>query len=827
MKKIYLLTLLFILAGSLNGQDFRQKINQAVDNRDYAGAINELRNLEKSDKKLFTLNNYDYLTGRMALKRGDLALAMSKFQSVADRESVLRDYALWHMSQIARASGNLVLERVHLRRLMNSDPRSLLHRAVSTRLARSSFESKDYDAAIELFKALISASNPVASGTTTATKPADARTREMQVWLGQAYLQSGKTNEAREIFRQLVDKIPNSAQPDDFALEAVKALDEMEVGKDLFGKTAPELPDTEHARRASIYMFNRSFALARLHYKAIIERHPGSTFTANSIFQTGRSYTRELSFDEAIKWFERAYLEFPENTIAQDALSQSAAAFSRVRKAKEATNRYQKFIAQYPDADNLDRAYLNIVDIHRDLGEDADALKWTAKTREAFKGELPEAIALFSQVRIHISQQDWQNALTDLTELAKMPDLGGTRVPGGTNKAEVAFLTALVLENLNRFEEAITTYLSIPDGRSEYYGWRSTEHLRAMLDNEKTAAAVQQRFGALKLTAEQPLTPANAESVRVVAQSAIRLTNDPTVLSRLLEIVKKAYALIPAYQKVPTGKLAEFGRKEILKATAAPTVDFHRQIADELIFLRLFDEGTPELEISLREKLTKNTNSLNDFPAETAYTLAVFYNRGEISNRAVGYAEPQWRPVPADYQVELLPREQVELLYPVPYADSLIKYGPERKVDPRFALSIMRQESRYRADVKSVAAARGLMQFISDTSNTIAKELGRKNFRQDELYDPPTAVLFGSQYLGNLLKLFPDQLPAVAASYNGGEHNMSRWLLRAKSESPDRYLPEVVFSESKDYVYKVMANYRVYRAFYDEQLKSRVSVNSR
>jgi len=60
-----------------------------------------------------------------------------------------------------------------------------------------------------------------------------------------------------------------------------------------------------------------------------------------------------------------------------------------------------------------------------------------------------------------------------------------------------------------------------------------------------------------------------------------------------------------------------------------------------------------------------------------------------------------------DYQIELIPRDQAELLYPAPYADSLIKYAPERSVDPRFALSIMRQESRYRADVKSVAAARG------------------------------------------------------------------------------------------------------------------------
>ena len=44
-----------------------------------------------------------------------------------------------------------------------------------------------------------------------------------------------------------------------------------------------------------------------------------------------------------------------------------------------------------------------------------------------------------------------------------------------------------------------------------------------------------------------------------------------------------------------------------------------------------------------------------------------------MAHRAVGFIEPLWRKIPADYQIELIPREQVELLYPAPYADSLLK----------------------------------------------------------------------------------------------------------------------------------------------------------
>jgi len=244
----------------------------------------------------------------------------------------------------------------------------------------------------------------------------------------------------------------------------------------------------------------------------------------------------------------------------------------------------------------------------------------------------------------------------------------------------------------------------------------------------------------------------------------------------------------------------------------------HQIIADELLFLGLYDEATPELEVALRKNLSENTGSLSDFPPETAYTLAVFYGRGDISNRSIGYIEPLWRKIPKDYPIDLIPPEQIEMLYPVPYRDSLIKYGKENPVDPRFVLSIMRQESRFRADVKSVAAARGLMQFISNTSNKMAQEMKIENFVQDDLYNPPTAIRFGSYYLANIFQDFPEKPAAVAASYNGGEDRMMRWFKRAKSDDPDRFVPEIIFSQTKDYAYKVMANYRIYRFLYDENL---------
>ena len=841
---------------SQNLPEASSKIHAAIENRNFAVAASELENLKRSDRKAFETNNYDYLLARAFEKNNDFAAALANYQAVVNRNSILTEYALWHLSQVARATGNLLLERIYLQQFFAlAAPASLLVDAANARLAHSYFESKDFAAAIEILRnqtPFLNGAQTVASENQQAKienqKSIDRtpKARENLALLGRAYLESGRAAEARDAFNKLLNELRDAAQPDDFALTAAKSLDELDssVGApENFGKTAPTLPEAEHLRRAFAYQFNRNFPLARLHYRAIVERYPQSGSAADALFQIGRGFAQEGDFGEAVNWFERAAAEFPDAPTAKDALSQAASAYARAGKPKVAIARYQTFIEKYPDADNLERAFLNIVDVLRDQGEDTNALKWALKTQQVFKGKLPEAVALFAQTRIHISLEDWQGALDDLNALQNFPDLGGARVPGGTNKAEVAFLKGFVLERLSRYAEAIDVYLSIPDGRGEYYGWRATERLKALTTtaNETSKVAAEAKLVSLlkQLSAAQSANTSDFSPVFVLQSvlrlTILRLTNSSALRAAMLQKLKASYQQISGKSssnyKIPNFKLLDFGRTEILKEKRAiKNQNYHRILADELLFLGLYDEAAPEIEFSLMENAKLKSGNTGDEnnpkskiqnpkSADLAYTLAVFYNRGDMSNRAVAFAEPLWKNVPADYQIELIPRDQIELLYPAPYADNLLRFASEKSVDARFLLSIMRQESRFRADVKSNAAARGLMQFISTTGEKLAGELGRTNFKQDELYNPPTAILFGSQYLSDLFKIFPSQPQAVAAGYNGGEDNMLRWLKRANTSDADRYVPEIVFTQSKDYVYKVLANYRVYRMFYDEKLK--------
>ncbi len=795
MRTIPLTCSILLLLAAAFGQTASQRfdaVRESDRRHEYAKAVDELKSIESQHAVSFSSNDLDYLTARLSQRSGDPGQAAAYFQKVRARNSILREYATWHLAAIARESGNLVGERILLLDLLTDRPGSLLADGAQRRMAESYFESKDFDAAIAFL------SNFVGTG---------PRPRELELLYAKALLFKGEKEAARQKFDAIVASTSNPAQPDDLALEGVKAIDLIEVGTDQFGKATVKLSDYEHLKRASIYQFNRDFADARLHYLAIVNDHPASGLAPDAIYQIGRGYSQTREFTEAVKWYERVGEQHPDHPANKDAILQLASAYARVGKYREAVARYDRYIQLYPDDERVERAYLNIVDVLREAGEDTNAASRADRAAESFKGKTAEAQAVFAKARIRIAQTEWASALVELDRLLTLKDLGGQGIPGGTTRTEVMFLRGLVLEELRRYPEAIDTYLSIPDGRNEYYGWRATERLRGMASIAEAKLSLEEKTF---LTAS-PNSPSPDER-KIILQNQLRVSAEEPRNSRFLAELRTAYSQLPAYKLPVLPKLLDVGRNE-LRSTAA-TERTNRSIAEGLAFLGLFDEAAPEYEASVRGTAADGKRLSPDIE----FTLASMHLKGDRVDRAAAFIEPVLRNLPSDFQIELLPREIAAILYPIPYRDALLKHASSRNVDPRFLLSVMRQESRFRPNVKSVAAARGLMQFIPDTSNKIAGELGRERFEQNELYYPPTAILFGSQYVANLFKLFPTQPDAVAASYNGGEDNVQRWLGRSKSNYAGRYVPEMGFAQSKDYVLRVMANYRMYQLLYDENL---------
>ncbi|MGI9107109.1 MAG: transglycosylase SLT domain-containing protein [Pyrinomonadaceae bacterium] len=157
--------------------------------------------------------------------------------------------------------------------------------------------------------------------------------------------------------------------------------------------------------------------------------------------------------------------------------------------------------------------------------------------------------------------------------------------------------------------------------------------------------------------------------------------------------------------------------------------------------------------------------------------------------------------------------------YPAPYREIILRATAKRNLDPRFVLAIMRQESSFKERARSPAAARGLLQLTIDIATKYGAQAGFKDVREDDLYRPEINIGIGVEYLADLFRMFPALPEAVAASYNGGEDNVARWVRRSGQRDAGVFAAEVGFAESKDYVFKVMANYRAYQQLYTVDLR--------
>ena len=163
--------------------------------------------------------------------------------------------------------------------------------------------------------------------------------------------------------------------------------------------------------------------------------------------------------------------------------------------------------------------------------------------------------------------------------------------------------------------------------------------------------------------------------------------------------------------------------------------------------------------------------------------------------------------------------DQVSDSYPVPYRQIIINAAKARKLDPRFVLALIKQESVFRPQAKSPSGARGLLQLTIDAAQKYAAHAGMTSVEENQLYQPETSIRLGSEYLAELATMFPNLPEAVAASYNGGEDNVARWVRRAKQKDAGVFTSEIGFDETKAYVQKVMNNYRVYQQLYTADLK--------
>ncbi len=152
------------------------------------------------------------------------------------------------------------------------------------------------------------------------------------------------------------------------------------------------------------------------------------------------------------------------------------------------------------------------------------------------------------------------------------------------------------------------------------------------------------------------------------------------------------------------------------------------------------------------------------------------------------------------------------LRYPRAYWDMIAQAANDDALDPYLVLALVRQESLFNPQARSVSDARGLMQLMPATADRIGPSAG---FQQASLnlYDPSLSVRVGTTYLKNLFEMFGgDPFKAVAA-YNAGEHAVQQWNAKYPGDD-DQWVENIGFHETRDYVKRVIGGLREYRMLY-------------
>jgi len=447
------------------------------------------------------------------------------------------------------------------------------------------------------------------------------------------------------------------AQSGDAALSSIRGSDRA----DKIAKAKDQLKPAEHLRRAGIYLANRLFDDAREHFQAIVSNYPNDPAVPPALLGLARSYYVERRYEEARQTYERLARNYPDTREGREGLNFAGSSLLRMGRGVEAAAVYAEYINKYPNGERIDTAHLNTIDAYREAGRAPDAIAWIEKTRARFTGTPTEAAAIFARLRLDIAISDWQHASESADELLQKP------LPASSNTTadEVIYLKAHALERAGRLNDAMRTYLLIPDGAGSYYGGLATDRLRQISDS----------------------------SVNQIARQ--RAAN-----------VNAAIA-----------------------------------------------------------------NAATDFPA--AYRFQV------------------------------------------------LREANKRELDPRLLLSIMKQESQFKSGARSPSAARGLLQLTIDAATKYGKRAGFDRVTEDMLYRPDVNIAIGAEYIAELSRMFAGLPEAIAAAYNGGEDNVARWLARSNQDDEGVFASEVGFTESKNYVFKVMNYYRAYRQLYDAKLNRR------
>lgn len=151
-------------------------------------------------------------------------------------------------------------------------------------------------------------------------------------------------------------------------------------------------------------------------------------------------------------------------------------------------------------------------------------------------------------------------------------------------------------------------------------------------------------------------------------------------------------------------------------------------------------------------------------------------------------------------------------LYPHAFSQSVIEAAQNNHITPDLVWALMNIESAFNPDSVSHADAYGLLQIIPMTGYKIAEALQDNDFGPYDLIRPEHSIQMGTWYFAQILRKFNGDAALSMASYNGGPHQVARWLTAYGGKvERDAFIELIPYNEARNYVKKGMARLLIFQ----------------
>ena len=159
--------------------------------------------------------------------------------------------------------------------------------------------------------------------------------------------------------------------------------------------------------------------------------------------------------------------------------------------------------------------------------------------------------------------------------------------------------------------------------------------------------------------------------------------------------------------------------------------------------------------------------------------------------------------------------------FPTPFKDVMQSATERLSLDMAWVYGLIRQESRFIMNARSHVGASGLMQLMPATAQFVARKIGMGNFSQSQVNEVGTNITLGTNYLNMVLHDLEGSQALATAAYNAGPGRPRAWrstLTRAVEGAI--FAESIPFSETRDYVKKVLSNATYYAALFEDKPQS-------